>query len=167
MLSLVILVAVNEWKLMSLSTELSQLDSELVQSKIENDKVQKLYSEYVMQEKRYKEAENLLKNGFSYVDFMAQIGRSLPAGIVIKRVDFRGLEAGLVISGDSVGVDAQSSDRVTTLVQAWQNDEYFSKTYSAISLSSLGRNMGEGVLSFELFFKFKAANGAQKSTKAK
>lgn len=161
-LALLVYAGYGEWRLNSLRDDLVSIEAQISQIKPASEAAMKDYRLFQLEEKRFSDAYSLVRDGFDYPSFMINLGHLLPPGVIVGRVDYRGRNAGLTIAATLKGLDVDASDRVAEFVLKLQEDAYNKSNFSAISLTNLVRNVGDGALAFELMFTFKASASASK-----
>ena len=152
-LALLLSGALREFKLSSLRTELADLEEQVSAStKASNDAIA-AYKLFQAQEKLFAEAHGFVKDPFRFPDFIIRLGQILPPGVTIRRIEYKSLTAGLVVSASVVGLDAGASDEVAAFVQLVKSDTVLARDFPVVSLTGLpSRNMADNSMSFEMAF---------------
>lgn len=155
--ALLLFVTLRELTLAGLAKELAEVETQIEQATKPSEKAIADYKVFQEEEARFNDAYALVSNPFRFPDFLLHLGSVLPKGVKIRRVDFRGVTQALNISGSVRGVDAAASDVASEFVKKLQADPVLASNFSSIVLTTLGRNVAEGNMGFELVFTFKPA----------
>lgn len=152
-LALLLSGALREFKLSSLRAELADVEEQVSAStKASNDAVA-AYKLFQAQEKLFAEAYGFVKNPFRFPDFIIRLGQILPPGVKIRRIEYKGVTAGLVVSASVGGLDAGASDEVSVFVQLVKSDAVLARDFPMVSLTGLPtRNVADNSMSFEMAF---------------
>lgn len=152
--SLILFIGLREWKVASLGNDIDDMNAQIAKVEASSAQVVKNFHVFQVQEKRFKDAYAVVGGIFSMPDFLIELGALLPPGTKIRRIEYRGEKNGLTLVGTVEGLDADASDRASAFVQKLKDDKGLAKYFANITLASLGRNMSEGVLNFELNCSF-------------
>lgn len=163
--TLALYVGWREWGVASLNSELAGLEQQILQITPASDAAAKIYKSFQAEEKKFKEAYQLVATKFDLPIFMLRLGELMPPGLRINRVEFRGEASGVFVSASMVGADIAANDRVSSFERKLQQDTVWKGLFASITLTNLSRNVGEGISSFELNFTFSAAAKPQGGNK--
>lgn len=155
--ALTLMVTLREIKLADLRNELANVEAQIAEATKPSEKAIADYKVYQEQEKRFNEAHALVKDPFRVPEFLMHLGSLLPRGVKVTQVNFRGPGQTINVSASVRGLDAAASDVASDFVKTLQADKDFAVHFSAITLTNLGRNVGEGNMAVELLFTFKPA----------
>ncbi|MDB4474469.1 hypothetical protein N9023_05625 [Opitutaceae bacterium] len=86
--------------------------------------------------------------------FLLRLGEILPDNITIDTMDSR--EGQFTIRGSVSGSPDEASGRASALVETLNTDEVFDPLFDNAALTSLARNVGTGLLAFEIVFPLAA-----------
>lgn len=139
----------------NLQNQIENIDSRIAVQKTASEKAVNLYKEYQTEEKIVKEALAFGAVPFDYVAFVCRFAEVIPVGTKANRIDYRGMDQPLIISGEIAGIDANASATADALITKLQQDEKIKNLYRKVSLSKLTRNGSAETLSFELLFDLK------------
>lgn len=153
-------VAIREANLASLRGELETVEAEISETKSPSDKAIQEFRKYQAEEKRFAGANTLVSNAFRFSDFLIHMAEILPQGVKVSRVDFRGTNEVVNLSGSILGLDASASDIASEYVKTLQADDMVKTHFSTVTLTNLGRNVAEGNMNFDLVLAFKKAPAA-------
>jgi hypothetical protein len=152
-----LLVGQREWEIHDLRRTINETDARIAETRPNSEKAQATYAQFIAEEKKFQEANELVKNGFRFPDLVLHLGKVLPSDVYVRRVDFRGLTQNVLVAASVKGLDASASDIASSFVQKLQADPFLLQHFSEINMTNIGRNVDEGNLNFELVFVFKTA----------
>jgi hypothetical protein len=154
---LAILIGFREVKISLLNTEIQELDIRISEIEKKYAKATADFKHFQTQEKSFNEAYALVKSEFSFPNFVLHIGSTLPKGVKVRRIDFRGLNQTINISGTVRGMDAAASNAASEFLKVLRTDQLLAKYFSSVNMPSLGRNVSEESMDFELVLLFAGA----------
>lgn len=163
--ALVIYVAQRELGVAALRESLADVESRIATSAPLSEKAQATYKLFQAEEAKFNEAFAFVRTPFRFHEFLLHLGRVMPPGVSVRRVDHRGVEQAITIVGAVRGIDAAASDVASNFVKQLQSDQVLAQHFASIDLTNLGRNAEDSSLNLELVFTFKgnpAAKGGAK-----
>lgn len=152
--SLILWTAYREIALADLKKEIISVEGQILTAAKPNTTAEAEYKAFQAEEKKLKDIEALATANFSFPDYLIHLASLMPVGVKASRVDFRGVEQSIMVSGSVAGQDATASETASLFFKTLQEDEEFKKIFSSITNSNLGRNAATDTLSFELIFTF-------------
>lgn len=153
--ALVLFVWHRESALADLRADIAALDAEIAAAQGLSDKVIAEYKLFQAEEAKFREAASGAAHTFRFGEFVTHLAKCFPVGVKANRIDFRGLESSIVVSGDVQGQDVQASETASRLITALQEDMVFKQHFDSVKLTNVGRNAAAGSLDFEVVFNFK------------
>ncbi len=160
--SLILWVAYREIGLRNLKDEIVAVGSQIEASVAPNAAAEALYKSYLAEEKKLKDFQALSASDFSFPDYLIHFASLMPAGVRANRIDFRGVNQTILVSGTVDGHDTASNEVAGRFFKTLEEDDEFKKIFSQIRNSNLGRSEAANALSFELVFTFAKPTPAKK-----
>lgn len=151
-LSLLLSGALREFKLSSLRAELAKVEEQIALSTKASEQAVAAYKQFQAQEKVFNEVLGYVKDPFRVSEFIIRMGEIMPAGVKIRRIEYKGLEGGVVVAANVSGLDASASDDVTAFVQLVKSDPILARDFPAVTIRGLARSVTDEAMSFELVF---------------
>ncbi|MBC8010478.1 MAG: hypothetical protein H7067_10325 [Burkholderiales bacterium] len=148
--ALLLSVALREFKLRALRTQLSDVEEQITASTKASGAAIAAYKLFQTEEKTFNEAYELVKDPFRFSDFVIRLGEVMPNGVKIRRIDYKGLGGGVVVAASVGGLDAKASSDVSAFVQLVQSDALLTRDFAVVTLTGLSRSAADGSMSFEL-----------------
>jgi hypothetical protein len=155
--ALLLSVALREFKLRALRTQLSDVEEQITASTKASDAAIAAYKLFQAEEKTFNEAYELVKHPFRVSDFVIRLGEIMPTGVRIRRIDYKGLAGGVVVAASIGGLDAKASSDVSAFVQLVQSDAFLTRDFGVVTLTGLARSAADESMSFELAFTVKSS----------
>lgn len=153
--ALTLFVAQREWAIASLEHSLADVEARIASAAPDSEKAVANYKRFQAEEAKFNEAFAFVRDPFRLQNFIIRLGSVLPSGVSINRVDYRGPGQTVLVTGSVKGIDAAASDVASNYVKQLQADPEFSRYFSSVTLTNLGRNADAGSLNLELVFVFK------------
>lgn len=151
-LALVLSSALREFKLSALKIQLADIEEQISSSSKANNDAIATYKLFQAQEKVFNESYGYVKDAFRFSDFVMRVGQVMPAGVKIRRIDYRGPGGGVVMAANVKGLDAAASDDVSAFVQLVKADPHLARDFPLVTLTGLARSVSDESMSFELAF---------------
>jgi Tfp pilus assembly protein PilN len=118
-----------------------------------------LSRKFAAEEKKIRELDSFLQQKLVLSQFLLQLGKSLPADLVIDSVDIRG--DGIGLRGTAAGSPVEATGRTSAYVELLQRDGYFKDIVDTKDVKQdVKREQSSGRVTFDLFMRFKG--GAKK-----
>ena len=144
----------QELKLYSLGNEVQQIDEQIAADRPASVSAVKKFQEFRAEEKKLKEVAAFVDQVILPSQFLLRLGEILPDNITIDTMDSR--EGQFTIRGSVSGSPDEASGRASALVETLNTDEVFDPLFDNAALTSLARNVGTGLLAFEIVFPLAA-----------
>lgn len=167
--TLALFVAQREWEALELRDSLEDVEERIAQTRPASEKAQAAYKVFQEEEKKFKEAQALVKEPFRFPDFIIHLGGVLPPRVNVKDIEYRGPDQNVLVTGVVKGLDTAANDVASVFVKQLQTDPVLAQHFRSIELSNIGRNPEEGTLNLYLVFTFKSnlPKGAKEAAKKK
>lgn len=144
----------QELKLYTLGNEVQQIDAQIAADRPASVSAVKKFQEFRAEEKKLKEVATFADQKILPSEFLLRLGEILPDHIIVDTMDSRGGE--FTIRGSVSGSPDEASGRASALVETLNTDEVFDPLFDNAALTSLARNVGTGLLAFEIVFPLAA-----------
>lgn len=165
--ALLLFVVQREWSVMGLNNSLEDVEARIAETEPESNRAKAAFAKFQEEEKKFNEVQAFTEDTFRLPDFILRLGEIMPAGVSIRRVDYRGPGKDILVTGSVEGLDSSASDVASGFVKLLQSDESLGKNIASVSLANLSRNVEEGALNLELLFALKPLPSAAAKGKAK
>ncbi len=165
--ALLLFVVQREWSVSGTKNSLADVEARIAATEPESNRAKAAFAKFQIEEKKFNEVQAFVEDTFRLPDFVLRLGQIMPAGVSIRRVDYRGPGKDILVTGSVEGLDSSASDIASGFVKSLQSDEVLSKEISSVSLANLARNVEEGALNMELLFALKPLPSAAAKGKAK
>ncbi len=120
-----------------------------------SQKAQATYKVFQAEEAKFNESFAFVRTPFRFHDFLLHLGKIMPPGVSVRRIDHRGVEQAVTVIGSVRGIDAAAGDVASNFVKQLQSDPALAEHFATIVLTNLGRNAEDSSLNLELVFTFK------------
>ncbi len=157
---LLLYVAQRELAMAGLRGTLADVETRIESATPASTRAQATYALFREEETKFTDAHALVREPFRFSQFLIHLGKIQPAGVYIRRAEYRGQT--IAVIGAVKGLDAAASDVAAAFVKQLQSDPVLAEHFSGIVLTNIGRNTEEASLNLELLFTFSGAKGAPK-----
>ena len=165
--ALLLFVVQREWSVMGTNNSLKDVEARISATEPESNLAKVAFAKFQTEEKKFNEVQAFVEDQFRLPDFMLRIGQIMPAGVSIRRIDYRGPGKDILVTGSVEGLDSSASDIASAFVKTLQSDTALSKDITSVALANLARNVEEGALNMELLFTLKPLPSVAAKGKAK
>jgi hypothetical protein len=163
--ALLLYTAQREWTIISLKSSIADIDTRVAEATPDSKRAQAAFVKFQAEEKKFNEAYDIVRDPFRVTNFIFHLGSTLPTGVTLKRIDYRGLVNGVALSAAVKGLDSAASELASSYVKQLQNDKVLAEHVASVTLTNLGRDLGTSTLNLELVLAFKTP--AQKAAAKK
>jgi hypothetical protein len=153
--ALVIYVVQREFGVASLRESLADVEMRITHAAPRSEKAQVAYKAFQAEEAKFNEAFAFVRTPFRLQDFLLHLGKIMPPGVAVRRVEHRGVEQAITLYGAVRGIDAAAGDVASSFVKQLQSDPVLAQHFAVVDLTNLGRNAQDASLNLELVFTFK------------
>jgi hypothetical protein len=158
-------VGKNEYRIHELNQQIADATSEIDKNQKGNNEAIRLSGVFAEEEKKLADAEAFARMPLSPLEFIVQLGRTLPKEIQIESADMRMGEANTaqcILRGYVAGTKDQASGTASAYLDTLRTTPKFATAFDSVSLNSLTSDQRSGLLSFEIVLKFKAPGKEKK-----
>jgi len=162
---LLLLVAKREYHIHELNQVVAQAEAEINSNQKQNNEAIRLSGIFADEQKKMADVEAFARTPLSPLDFVLQLGATLPKEIQIETADIRTgepLNSQCIIRGFVAGTKDQASGTVSAYLDTLRTAPKFSSAFDNVSLVSLNTDQRTGLLSFEIIMKIRAPGKEKK-----
>jgi hypothetical protein len=156
-LSLLLWVGYREMQIHNLSGQVADAQAQIDGNLKQSDEALRLSKAFVDEEKKLAEAFAFTGSPIPPTDFVLIVAQTLPREIAIESFDMRltGTPAQFVLRGLVAGTADQATGAASAYIDFLRAQPRIGAVFDPITLTSLNRDAGRGVLTFEISLKVK------------
>ena len=134
--------------------QIRDLEQPLSDNRGDMREVQRMQREYAVEAAKVDQAWTLIRPQLYVSDFIANLGRTRPAQMIIDSIDWN--DAGILVHG-SLHENSERATRVLgDYVKLLGRDATFTQNFREPLLTGMDRGSGDALINFEITFRFKA-----------
>ena len=164
-LLLVLWVGFREYRIHELGQQISDTQAEIDRNQKQNNDAIRLSGVFAEEDKKLADAEAFAHRPLSPLEFILQLGRTLPKEIQIESADMRLSDPAAsqcFLRGFVAGTKDQASGTVSGYLDTLRTTPKFAAVFDSVSLISLNSDSRTNLLNFEIVLKFKTAGTKEK-----
>lgn len=143
----------QEYKLYDLRRQSNEWQTKIDASKSASDQAVAKYKKFQTEESKINELNAFLKDQkLVFSDFIIQLSRTKPQGLVFAGVEYR--DTGVSIRGYVQGMSEQATTAVSLYEKQLKEDVVINKSFGAIAMENISRDVQAGRLVFEVVLTF-------------
>jgi ABC-type multidrug transport system fused ATPase/permease subunit len=157
-LALLIWTGNREMQIRALQAQIQEAQAEVDRDAKQNAEALRLTRVFSTEEAKLQEALAFVKTPLTPVQFIQELGTTLPKEIQIDLLEVRRPETGAptaTLRGQAAGTKDQASGAASAYVEALRAHPKFAAVFESIAISSLSPDARSGGVGFEVIFKFK------------
>lgn len=143
----------QEYKLYDLRRQSNEWQAKIDTSKSASDQAVAKYKKFQTEENKINELSAFLRDQkLVFSDFIIQLSRTKPQGLVFAGVEYR--DTGVSIRGYVQGMSEQATTAVSLYEKQLKEDVVINKSFGAIAMENISRDVQAGRLVFEVVLTF-------------
>jgi hypothetical protein len=162
--ALTIYVGYREFGLRTLASDVEGAQSIVDENKSASDQAVALYGKFQAEEKKVAALRDFLAPAkFVVSDLILKFGANLPPFINLNSIEYK--PTSVVLTGGIEGAADEASGRAAAYVDALRISPDFKELFETVTLSTIARDPGSGLIRFEIEMKIKPATPPVKGAK--
>jgi len=157
-LLLLLWVGKREYRIHELGQQVADAEKQIDGNQKQNNEAIRLSGIFSEEQKKIADVEAFAHTPLSPLDFVLQLGRTLPKEIQLESADMRMAEPAnsqCILRGLVAGTKDQASGTVSAYLDTLRTAPKFSSAFDNVSLISLNLDQRSGLLAFEIVAKFR------------